>query len=1182
MKIAMFAVLGILTLNTLAAAVQRTWIGGNANWDLTNANWTGGDEPDSDDEALFNTANSVHLANAFEQLLGLNLSGGIDLFTNDNDMSVFGPVQLTGANTNLFIQGNPSLFVADDLTINSGADVRLIDGSLTVNKLVGSGLLDVNAGGTLSGWGAVNLNDAVTAGSILLVNDGTISAVSDPIGHQTAPPLGTFSINASDADTRIDLDGATNTGTVQVMRNQTLDINVPLASGSFRGSMNLFQNSTLDIPSWNLTGGTITIDNGFLNNPLPDPDIPAGVAFLNGFAFTQAGGTINVLDGDGTLQFNTGFTQNGGTFVNNGQVVFNAPSVIGTRANFTMPSANSSITVNPGVTVNIDQADFDADGTGTPTNVIRIENGGVLDLSLGAGGDRTLEGTILLNGGALAVTPFDNSWSLGGTVRTGLNSGISQLNGHLVILGSDSMVVAGGSTLEINAPSTWIVGSNFQADGVLELNAPATFNLTNAGGFGVGGGTLRINSSSTVASSANIFVDTFDWDGTTTGQTHTIQLGQFIISSPHFDDDGDMDDAIVMNPGASLVVNGPAQWEMRGTLTSNVPGGTGVTITGLSRMILASATGVFDVDGDTIVGSPITFGAASVTRIDAGTTLTIDGGDQSSARSNKLEGGTIFGPGRLRSDPGHALSGFGTIDSSIEFVGNTGITAIDGMLTINGQVLDVHSLGAGSGGAILNMVNPWNTNVASFVTLIGGELRGGLITNDGELGIHGRGLLTAQVINNRSLEAFGGGTLVVQTPNNGNDWDGSSNLGILRASTGGTLELRDNAAFNFLGDVIVREDSTVFVNGFALEFDPGSNLSISGTYHANEITRIAGNLSVGLFSGGNATLQVDSARLLVFEETSVSSIDSPLKIVSTNALIRVGATMNGLSNLNIAPASVLNGESRAAINVGLVNEGILRISSTSVGQFDVARFQQKESGAFFVDVSGPGPGEFDHLVVSNDAQLAGKIALTLRNGFIPEVGDIFSVLSAAAVSGEFNNIQQSASLPPNRFFDVLYFSDQVQLKVIEALGDFNNDHLFNCADLDSLVAQIAAGTHPIDFDLNGDSLVSLADLNVWLANAGIVNLASNNAFIPGDANLDGIVDGSDFNIWNSHKFTSAAAWCSGDFSADGVVDGSDFNIWNSHKFTASDSTLIVPEPGTCFIVVGLAVHLSLRIRSRAI
>jgi hypothetical protein len=54
---------------------------------------------------------------------------------------------------------------------------------------------------------------------------------------------------------------------------------------------------------------------------------------------------------------------------------------------------------------------------------------------------------------------------------------------------------------------------------------------------------------------------------------------------------------------------------------------------------------------------------------------------------------------------------------------------------------------------------------------------------------------------------------------------------------------------------------------------------------------------------------------------------------------------------------------------------------------------------------------------------------------------------------------------------------------------------------------------------------------------------------PGDFNLDGNTDGTDFGIWNSNKFTANNRWDRGDANFDGVVDGTDFGIWNSYKFT---------------------------------
>ena len=137
-------------------------------------------------------------------------------------------------------------------------------------------------------------------------------------------------------------------------------------------------------------------------------------------------------------------------------------------------------------------------------------------------------------------------------------------------------------------------------------------------------------------------------------------------------------------------------------------------------------------------------------------------------------------------------------------------------------------------------------------------------------------------------------------------------------------------------------------------------------------------------------------------------------------------------------------------------------------------------------------------------------------------------------------------------------------------GDFNNDGNYNCLDVDSLVADIVGPGTPSIYDLSGDGVVDETDLNRWLAEAGTNNLPSQQPYLPGDADLDGAVDGSDFGIWNGNKFNSIAAWCSGDFNADGAIDGSDFGRWNSHKFTNANH--LVPEPATSWLMMlGLAI-----------
>ncbi len=153
-------------------------------------------------------------------------------------------------------------------------------------------------------------------------------------------------------------------------------------------------------------------------------------------------------------------------------------------------------------------------------------------------------------------------------------------------------------------------------------------------------------------------------------------------------------------------------------------------------------------------------------------------------------------------------------------------------------------------------------------------------------------------------------------------------------------------------------------------------------------------------------------------------------------------------------------------------------------------------------------------------------------------------------------------------------------KLPDVTTDFDGDGDSDCDDIDALVSEIVANTNDPMFDLNGDGQTDSLDLDQWRVDAGAINLPSAGTYLEGDANLDGNVDISDFNIWNSNKFTSNPAWCSADFTADGSVDISDFNVWNANKFQSSD-VAVVPEPDALTLAAMTSLlFVSLGIRKR--
>lgn len=127
----------------------------------------------------------------------------------------------------------------------------------------------------------------------------------------------------------------------------------------------------------------------------------------------------------------------------------------------------------------------------------------------------------------------------------------------------------------------------------------------------------------------------------------------------------------------------------------------------------------------------------------------------------------------------------------------------------------------------------------------------------------------------------------------------------------------------------------------------------------------------------------------------------------------------------------------------------------------------------------------------------------------------------------------------------------VQPVVVGIDGDFDDDSIYGCSDIDALTMAIVSGGAVSTYDLNADQALTPADVLAWLAEAGQENLGPGRTYLVGDADLDGNVDGADFGLWNATKFTSIASWCSGDFDSNGVVDGADFGLWNANKFTSA-------------------------------
>ncbi|MCA9266543.1 MAG: PEP-CTERM sorting domain-containing protein [Planctomycetales bacterium] len=145
------------------------------------------------------------------------------------------------------------------------------------------------------------------------------------------------------------------------------------------------------------------------------------------------------------------------------------------------------------------------------------------------------------------------------------------------------------------------------------------------------------------------------------------------------------------------------------------------------------------------------------------------------------------------------------------------------------------------------------------------------------------------------------------------------------------------------------------------------------------------------------------------------------------------------------------------------------------------------------------------------------------------------------------------------------------------LCDFDASTTCNVADLDLLMAGL--GSDNGTFDLDGSGTVTLADRDEWLRQAGNKNISR--AYVIGDTDLNGFVNGGDGSVVAANMFSAVASWANGDFNGDGLVDGLDSNLLNQHKgLRGAPANAAVPEPATGLVLL-LATAAMLGWRRRA-
>ena len=346
----------------------------------------------------------------------------------------------------------------------------------------------------------------------------------------------------------------------------------------------------------------------------------------------------------------------------------------------------------------------------------------------------------------------------------------------------------------------------------------------------------------------------------------------------------------------------------------------------------------------------------------------------------------------------------------------------------------------------------------------------------------------------------------------------------------------------------------------------------NGTVVVDAVGQHAGNLLLGTNPGDQVTLNITAGWIQV--EDAPHGLSDGITVIGDDpgatATLNLSGGMLCTETLLKGPGGTFNftgGVLRAdTVGFSLSNDGGTISPGQSVGTTAVLGDLNLNSGSLAIELASP--TEADLLSVTGTLTLGGELSISLLDEFDPPSGS-WVIATAADFAGDFDTVTPA--------FVVSQQGGSLMLTLPDC--DFGGDGACQLDDIDALVGAIVAMADDPVFDLNGDTIVDATDLDQWLATAGARNLASTNPYLAGDANLDGVVNDTDFTIWSASRFTATAAWSSGDFNADGFIDGRDLLLWNANKVKSSDASAPVPEPELRFLLIA-ALLVSAAIRRR--
>jgi len=704
----------------------------------------------------------------------------------------------------------------------------------------------------------------------------------------------------------------------------------------------------------------------------------------------------------------------------------------------------------------------------TNNNIMRATNGGSINVE-GIGIDNA--NAQIIADGANSVANYYSSGSVIGGDLIARNGGLGVFSSFTL----SDVTLSGPHQVSANTALN-ITGTSITNNGVLTIN-PTNSNL---------GTQLRLNNGSlTLDGSGRVIlnavpgnVDTASLDTVNGGWALTLGAAQTVegvgaIRVPMVNNG-----VIDANSGTGAIVL--RQFGKTNNAIMRATSGGTLSVEGI---------GISNTNGQIVANGPGTIVSYNSSGSATGGQLVAANGGLGVFSNFSLNAVTLTGP--------HQVNGNTTL--SINGVGFTN----NGVLTINPSAANVNTalrLGSenatidGTGRVVLN-ANPSNLDTASMDTNNGAWA----LTLGGGTTVEGTGVIRTTLVNNGVINANVDGAAISLRQL------GKTNNNLIQATGGGTLRVEGVGISNASGqivadgaDSVVSYDSSGSVTGGRLTARNGgigvfsnfylNGVTMSGPHAVNPNTTLV--LLGSITNNGTITVNSNAANLgtALRLDVAAATIDGNGTILlnanSGNLDTGLINTVNGAFTLTFGDQQTIAGV--GAIRVPIVNNGRLSPGSDAspIGRIEQRQFAyaMTPSSQYTVDIAAV--GQNDLLAGAGSVQLDGNIVVNTLNGFVPQRGDEFTVVTGNPVTGTFDHII-APPIDANTVWRIRYTPTAAILSVT-CPGDIDGDHRIELPDLATLLKNYGtpSGAQGFQGDADGDGDVDLVDLAIVLIGFG--------------------------------------------------------------------------------------------------